>query len=288
MRLGKLIPVGLAAAGILLLSGCGTKNKGNAVTAVGSTAMQPLVQKAGSDFQTEHKQYTVTVQGGGSGTGLSQAETGAVNVGNSDIFAEQKDGIHANKLKDHQVAVVGIAPVANEENGVKNLTEQQLEKIFTGKIKNWKEVGGKDLPIIVINRAQGSGTRKTFEAKVLKGQQPVKSQEQDSNGTVKKIVQNTPGTISYLSLPYLNKQIKTLSVDGVEPTAANITTNKWRIWSYEHMYTAKHPSKATQAFVNYLMSKPVQAKLVKEAGYVSVHDMKVHMTPDNRVLPGRQ
>ncbi|USS87941.1 phosphate ABC transporter substrate-binding protein [Fructilactobacillus hinvesii] len=288
MRFSKLLPVGLAAVGILLLSGCGTKNKQNAVTAVGSTAMQPLVQKAGSDFQNQHKQYTITVQGGGSGTGLSQAETGAVNIGNSDIFAEQKDGIHANKLQDHKVAVVGIAPVANEENGVKNLTEQQLAAIFTGKIKNWKEVGGKDLPIIVINRSQGSGTRKTFEANVLKGKQPVKSQEQDSNGTVKKIVQNTPGTISYLSLPYLNKQIKTLSVDGVEPTPANITTNKWKIWSYEHMYTAKKPSKATREFVNYLLSKPVQSKLVKEAGYVSVHDMKVHMTSDNRVLPGNQ
>nr|WP_289847036.1 phosphate ABC transporter substrate-binding protein [Fructilactobacillus ixorae] len=273
---------------MLLLSGCGTKNQEHAVTAVGSTAMQPLVQKAGSDFQQQHKQYTVTVQGGGSGTGLSQAETGAVNIGNSDIFAEQKDGIRADRLKDHRVAVVGIAPVSNEQNGVNNLTQRQLTGIFTGKIKNWKEVGGKDLPIIVINRAQGSGTRKTFEAKVLQGQQPVKSQEQDSNGTVKKIVQNTPGTISYLSLPYLNRELQTVKVDGIAPTPHNITTNKWKIWSYEHMYTNKHPSKATQAFLAYLMSKPVQAKLVKEAGYVSIHDMQVHMTPDNRVLPGNQ
>ncbi|USS84823.1 phosphate ABC transporter substrate-binding protein [Fructilactobacillus myrtifloralis] len=288
MRLGKGLAIGLVATSCLLLSGCGTKNKEHAVTAVGSTAMQPLVQKAGSDFQQQNQQYTVTVQGGGSGTGLSQAETGAVNIGNSDIFAEQKDGIHADRLQDHRVAVVGIAPVSNEHNGVNNLTQRQLAAIFTGKIKNWKEVGGKDLPIIVINRAQGSGTRKTFEAKVLKGQQPVKSQEQDSNGTVKKIVQNTPGTISYLSLPYLNRELQTVKVDGVAPTPRNITTNKWKIWSYEHMYTSKQPSKPTQAFLAYLMSKPVQAKLVKEAGYVSIHDMKVHMTPDDRVLPGNQ
>ncbi|KRN80004.1 ABC-type phosphate transport system, periplasmic component [Fructilactobacillus lindneri DSM 20690 = JCM 11027] len=273
----------MAAVGILMLTGCGSKNKQNTVTAVGSTAMQPLVQKAGSDYQAEHPKVSITVQGGGSGTGLSQVETGAVNIGDSDIFAEQKDGIHAKKLIDHQVAVVGIAPITNPKNGVNNLSEKQLENIFLGKIKNWKEVGGKDLPIIVINRAQGSGTRSTFEKSVLKGKDAVKSQEQDSNGTVQKIVENTPGTISYLSLPYLNNQVKVLSVDHIQPNYQNITTNRWKIWSYEHMYTNKQPSPTTKKFIAYIMSKPTQQKLVKAAGYVSIHDMKVQMDAAGKV-----
>ncbi|WP_429970457.1 phosphate ABC transporter substrate-binding protein [Fructilactobacillus sp. Tb1] len=285
MKLKRLVPVGIACVGLLMLTACGGKNKENSVTAVGSTAMQPLIQKAGSDYQAKHPETNITVQGGGSGTGLSQAETGAVNIGDSDIFAEQKEGIHADKMVDHQVAVVGITPVVNDENGVSNLTSKQLFEIFTGKIKNWKEVGGKDLPIIVINRAQGSGTRATFEKFVLQGKEAVKSQEQDSNGTVKKIVQNTPGTISYLSLPYLNKQIKSVSVDGIKATPANIETNKWKIWSYEHMYTSKNPSAKTKAFVNYLLSEKTQEELVKTAGYVSVHDMKVKTDAKGIVTP---
>lgn len=283
MKLKRLVPIGITCIGILLLTGCG-KNQANTVTAVGSTAMQPLVQKAGSDYQSQHPDTNLIVQGGGSGTGLSQVEAGAVNIGDSDIFAEQKEGIHANRLIDHKVAVVGITPVVNKENGISNLTEQQLADIFTGKIKNWKAVGGKNLPIIVINRAQGSGTRSTFEQFVLKGKTAVKSQEQDSNGTVKKLVQNTPGTISYLSLPYLNNQIKPLKVNGIQATPANIATNRWKIWSYEHMYTGKNPSPKTKAFVKYLLSEKTQAGLVKTAGYVSVHDMQVQADAKGNVI----
>lgn len=284
MNFKRIVPVGIACLSVLLLTACAGKNKENSVTAVGSTALQPLAQKAGSDYQAENPKYNLIVQGGGSGTGLSQVETGAVNIGNSDIFAEEKEGIHADKIKDHKVAVVGITPVVNEDNGVSNLSSKQLEDVFTGKVKNWKQLGGKDLPIIVINRAQGSGTRSTFEKYVLHGKQAVKSQEQDSNGTVKKIVQNTPGTISYLSLPYLNPEIKPLSVDNVKATYQNITTNKWKIWSYEHMYTKNQPTEATTKFVDYLLSKEVQYKLVKEAGYVSIHDMKVQKDSHGNVV----
>ncbi|NEY19193.1 phosphate ABC transporter substrate-binding protein [Bacillus ginsengihumi] len=252
-----------------------SSNATGSITAVGSTALQPLVQEAATEYMNNHSGTTINVQGGGSGTGLSKADEGAVDIGNSDVFAEEKDGIDASKLVDHKVAVVGFAPVANKNVGVKNLTKKQLIDIFTGKIKNWKEVGGADQKIVIINRAEGSGTRAVFEKTALDGATPVKSQEQDSSGTVQKIVSETPGAISYLAFSYLNDKVLALNVDNVKPTEANVQTNKWKIWAYEHMYTNGEAKGLTKAFLDYMLSDDVQTKLVPKLGYMSVADMKV-------------
>ncbi|WP_342400109.1 phosphate ABC transporter substrate-binding protein PstS family protein [Weizmannia sp. FSL W8-0676] len=254
-------------------SGNGTKQE--SITAVGSTALQPLVQEAAAQYMNDHPGATINVQGGGSGTGLSKVAEGAVQIGNADVFAEEKDGIDASKITDHKVAVVGFAPVANQDIGVDNLTKQQLIDIFTGKIKNWKEVGGKDLKIVVINRAEGSGTRAVFEKQALDGATAVKAQEQDSSGTVQKIVNETPGAISYLAFSYINNKVKALKVDGVEPAEENVKTNKWKIWAYEHMYTKGKATGLTKKFIDYMLSDEVQKNLVPKLGYMPISEMQV-------------
>lgn len=253
------------------------------VTIVGSTALQPLSEAVVKNYQKLEPQTSITVQGGGSGTGLSQVQAGAVNVGSSDVFADQQDGIDEKKLTDHIVAVSGIVPIVNSKLGIDNLSLKQLRQIYTGEVTNWKQVGGPNLPITVINRATGSGTRVAFEQVVLKkGEHSVNAQEQDSNGTVKEIVRNTPGAISYISFAYLNKSVQPLKIDGVAPTAKNITTNKWQLWSYEHMYTQKKPTKATQEFINYMRTKEVQQTLVEKANYINIHNMKVQRTVNGK------
>lgn len=245
------------------------------VTAVGSTALQPLVEQAAKDFQAKNPNVTVNVQGGGSGTGLSQVAQGAVDIGNSDIFAESKPCVATDKITEHKVAVIGFAPVVNPDIKIKKLTMAQLQNIFAGKVINWKQVGGKDEKIVLVNRATGSGTRATFDDNVMKGKKSLKSQEQDSSGAVQKIVGSTPGAISYLAFSYLTKNLQAVALDGVAPTTANVLNNKWKIWSYEHMYTQKKASKAAVAFIKFMNSDHVQGDLVKKLGYISIKDMQV-------------
>ena len=279
----------LAVTMTILLAGCGSSSatstkstssssgssKTTKIVATGSTALQPLVEQAGQAYQNEHANVTINVQGGGSGAGLSQVAKGSVNIGNSYLFAQEQKGLDAKGLVDHKVAVVGMAPVINKDADVTNISKEQLIKIFQGKITNWKDVGGKDEKITVVNRAQGSGTRATFEKWGLDNAKVATSQEQDSNGTVQKIVSTTPGAISYLAFSYVKSDVQALSIDNVKPTEANVATNKWKIWAYEHMYTKGQPTGELKNFLTYMTSKAVQGSLVEKLGYIPLTSMKV-------------
>ena len=271
-------------ASLIGLTGCAINNS-NKISVVGSSAMQLLAEQAGNDYRLSHPDSNIVVQGGGSGTGLSQVQAGAVEIGTSDVFAETQKGIDAKKLQNHLVAVVGIVPIVNKSAGVSNLSKQQLSDIFTGKITNWKQVGGKNQTITVINRSKGSGTRGTFEGLVLNGKKPIQAQEQDSNGTVRKIVSSTPGTISYISFPYANDEnIQKLSIDGIKPTNKNVETNRWQLWSYEHIYTKGKPNKNVQKFIDYMLGSKVQNDLVPKLGYISIDKMQVERDSNNHVV----
>ncbi|MGM0213240.1 phosphate ABC transporter substrate-binding protein PstS family protein [Enterococcus sp. AZ109] len=280
----------------ILLAGCGSggdtsnssggasaSGSGTEITAVGSTALQPLVDAAQESFTQNNPEVQISVQGGGSGTGLSQISEGAVEIGNSDVFAEEREGIDAEQLVDHRVAVIGFAPVVNQDVGVEDISKQELIDIFTGKITNWSEVGGEDQEIAVINRASGSGTRATFEKWGLDGAESIQSQEQDSSGTVKKIVAETPGAISYLALSYLDDSLQALKLDGVEANEETIATNEWPIWSYEHMYTNGEPEGKLAEFLEYMTSDEIQEGPVKELGYLPVTSMEIERDAEGNV-----
>nr|WP_242542769.1 phosphate ABC transporter substrate-binding protein PstS family protein [Vagococcus fluvialis] len=269
----------------LILVSCGNVDNGESINAVGSSAMQPLVEAAGEQYSSANVGKFINVQGGGSGTGLSQVQAGAVQIGNSDLFAEEKDGIKSEELVDHQVAVVGLTPIVNKEIGITDISKEDLKKIFTGEITNWKEVGGRNQKIVIINRAAGSGSRHTFEQWVLDGEESKNAQEQDSTGMVRQIVSTTPGAISYVAFSYVTDDVATLSIDGVNPTEENVMRNKWTVWSYEHMYTKGEPKGLTKEFLDYMLSEEVQKEIVPQLGYIPVSRMTIDRDVEGNVKP---
>ncbi|HEY2421418.1 MAG TPA: phosphate ABC transporter substrate-binding protein [Neobacillus sp.] len=251
------------------------KELSGSIVISGSSAMQPLVAAAAETFMNKNPKVSIQVNAGGSGTGLSQVSQGAVQIGNSDLFSEEKD-IPAGQLVDHKVAVVGMTAAINPKVGIKDISKADLIKVFTGKITNWKDLKGPDLKITLVNRPDSSGTRAVFNKFALDGAKPAEGITEDSSNTVKKIINETPGAIGYLAFSYLTDDLVTaLSIDGVAASAENVQTGKFPVWAYEHSYTKGEPDELSKAFIDYMMSNEVQTSIVAKQGYLPVTQMKV-------------
>lgn len=275
----------LMVSASMLLTGCGgsqsgAKDSGAAetqisgkVSASGSTALLPLLKPAQEAFQQKYKDVTINVAGGGSFTGMNQVAEGSVDIGDSDVNLpdEYKD----KGLVDHKVVVEPFVFIVDKDNAVDNLTKDQVVGILTGKITNWKEVGGKDQKITLIHRAKSSGSRATISEVVLKGANFTDDAViQDSNGAVRAGVASTPGAIGYVDAPYADDSVKVLKFDGVEYTAQNIIDGKYPIYGYGHMYTKGEPTGAVKAFIEYILSDEFQNSQVEKLGFIPVSKMK--------------
>lgn len=244
------------------------------VTAAGSSALKPLADDAAEYFNELHPDVSITIDAGGSGQGLQQVADGTVDIGNSDVAADEKlDASQAEGLVDHQVCVITMAPIINPdvaEAGVTDLTKDQLISIFTGESTNWSEVGGPDEDIILITRPESSGTRATFEKYALDGNKEASnaSMETDDSGVLLQNVKDTKGAIGYVALSYLTEDagVSTVAIDGVEPTLENTYNGTYPVWTYEHMYTNGEPSEVVQAFLDYIMSDDYGSRM-EELGY---------------------
>ncbi|MCI1966138.1 MAG: phosphate ABC transporter substrate-binding protein [Oscillospiraceae bacterium] len=252
------------------------------VTASGSSALYPLAKDAADKFKKLNPDVSITLNAGGSGTGLKQVADDTVDIGNSDVDAASKlTEDKAKGLVDHKVCVVTMAPIvsADVKEKVESLTTEQLIDIFTGKTTNWKEVGGPDEAISLVTRPSTSGTRALFKEFALNGKEEAsnKSLETDDSGTLLQTVAQHKGAIGYVALSYLTKEVegvKTMAIDGVEPTLENTYSGKYKVWGYEHMYTKGEAQGAVKAFIDYMMSEDY-GKIMESLGYNAASKMQV-------------
>ena len=276
--------VGVAVVLTMIISACGSTGSGGttptpnsegttpspgltcatgSITVAGSTALQPLTTAVAQKYQAKCSGATITVQGGGSKTGLGEAESGAIQVGDSDVFAASNQ----SDLVDHQVAVVVFVLATNPDvAGVTSLTSAQILSIYTGRTTNWNQVGGPNLPIVVVSRPVTSGTRATFKQYVLKGTAESPNQSKnltaDSTQLVTQTVEQTSGAIGYITLGAADQEgskLNVLSIDGNAPTATNVESNAYIFWNIEHMYTKGPATGLAQAFINYMTTADAQA-----------------------------
>jgi phosphate transport system substrate-binding protein len=251
----------------------------------GSSALQPLVNAAKEQFEASHKGISVEVSAGGSKKGLADVASGAVMIGDSDIFAPPD---LQGQLVDHRVAVVGFAAMANKgafNEKVTAVSLANLAKVFSGTVTNWKEIGGAAQPIVIINRSPNSGTRAVFGSIVLGGDKFIEGQTEDNSGALVAKLKQTKGAISYLALSFADADLQVLGLktDGgmVEPSTANITSGLYPIWSYEHMYTKGPPTKAAKDFLDYVLSPNFQEHVLPTVkGFIPVTQMKVSREKD--------
>lgn len=244
------------------------------ITASGSTALAPLVKAVAQKYEGQCSGATITVNLGGSKTGLANVEAGSVDIGNSDVPANQQT---QSDLVDHQVAVVVFAIIVNKNVGVTNLTTAQIKGIYSGKVTNWNQVGGPSKPIVVVSRPASSGTRATFQKYVLGGPETISgpsSLTTDSTGTVIQNVAQNDGAIGYAATgpAKANSGVSLVSVDSNAPTTDNAKTNTYKFWNIEHMYTKGPAKPLAQALIDYMTSSDAKT-IAAQQDYIAITDM---------------
>jgi phosphate transport system substrate-binding protein len=262
-------PAGSTAAG------AGPTCVAGSITASGSTALQPLVDAVSKKYAAACAGSTVSVQGGGSGTGLTQVLQGAVQIGDSDVTADSKlKPEEASQLVDHVVARQGWVMVLNKSvTGVTNLTTAQATDIWTGKVTNWKDVGGNDQPIVLIFRPASSGTRSTFKKIVLGGATEATggtTLTEDSNGAVTAAVKQTAGSTSVIGFVYFDQakaDINGLQLDGIDASVDNMKNGTYKLQAFGHMYTKGAAADLSKAFLDYIVSPDIQNNLLPTLFY---------------------
>lgn len=235
------------------------------ISVVGSTTVQPLAEVLGEAFEALNPGVTIIVSGGGSSVGVKSAGDGSAQIGMASRHVKTSEFEEFPGIVVHTIANDGIAIVAEPGIPVADLTMDQCRDIFSGVITNWDQVGGPRMDIIVVSREEGSGTRGAFEELVLGDALMAESAIlQPSNGAVRTTCSTTPGAIAYLSFGYLDQSVKTLSIDGAQPTPENVANGSYPVSRPLNMITNGEPVGVSAAWLEFILSEDGQAIVVAE------------------------
>jgi phosphate transport system substrate-binding protein len=244
--------------------GCQRSKAG--ITVAGSTSVEPFAELLAEEYMALHPESHIYVQGGGSTAGIEAAITGAANIGMSsrNLINDEK------KLYSVTVAKDAIAIIVNPKNPVQDLTLEQIWQVFSGKIRNWKDLGGPFHPIVLVTREEGSGTRESFQ-KFVMGKEDISLEAlvQDSNGAVRQVVASNHHAIGYISLGLVNDQVKALKISGVEPNLTDIDNGKYTLVRPFLFVFKEEPTGEAKSFLEFVLS-PLAQKLLLKEGLVPV------------------
>lgn len=246
----------------------------------GSDTMLPLSQRAAEEFMKSHPSLMVTVTGGGSGVGITALVEGTTDLAQ---LSRKIKFDERNKLKEKGITVQevivaydALSVIVHPSNKVTNLTREQLEGIFTGAIKNWKEVGGDDMPIIAYSRETSSGTYSFFKEKVLKNKNYMSGiLSMPATGAIIQSISQTKGAIGYVGLAYLNQKVKPIRVsydEGksyIEPSIAKSKSGEYPIVRPLYYYYDVSKEKTVKPYIDYILSAEGQA-IVNAIGFITV------------------
>ncbi len=280
LSLGLILTIGLTACNTKSEKKSETETKSEAVNIKikGSDTVLPLSQKEAEIYMNNDPESSITVTGGGSGIGLAALIEGTTDIAMAsrkikfdEKMKMENDG---KSVKEVVIAKDALTVIVNLNNKVTNLTREQLEGIFTGEIKNWKEVGGEDMPITAYSRETTSGTYEFFKEHVLLNKN-YKSGilSMPATGAIIQSVSQTPGAIGYVGMAYVTKDIKEIwvSFDGgknfVQPTPENAIAGTYPIVRPLYYYYEEKSEAKVSPFVNYVLSAEGQ-KTVNEVGYL--------------------
>lgn len=273
MKTKKLVAFALAAVCVMaMFAGCGKQSGTNVTGTVatdGSTSMEKVIGSLKETFEADNKGINVTYNPTGSGSGITAVAEGRCDIGLSS--RDLKDEEKAKGLTGTVLAYDGIAIIVNPENPVSDLTLEDIAKIYTGEIANWKEVGGNDAEIVLIGRESGSGTRDGFESITKTAEKCKYRQELTSTGDVITTVAGNPAAVGYASLASVKDSVKALKVGGVAPSEATIKDGSYKV-QRNFVLVTKTDSKlsdAAQKFFDYITSSDA-SEVIRNAGAVPV------------------
>src|SRR5690554_2489186 len=262
---------------IALIAGLGL-NTINAQSIKGSDTVLPLSQQEAENYMKKNPKASVTVTGGGSGVGLSSLLAGTTDIAQASrkikFLERQKLEEQGRHFKEVIIAYDALAIVVHPSNKVTNLTREQLEGIFTGKITNWKQVGGADLKIVPYSRETSSGTYEFFRESVLNNKNYMNGiMSMPATGSIIQSISQTKGAIGYVGLAYLNSNVKPIHVsyDGgktfVKPSVANAQNKSYPIVRPLYYYYVLKSEAKVKPFIDFVLS-PAGQKIVSEVGFI--------------------
>ena len=238
----------------------------------GSTTVLPIAQVTLEAYMKANPGAKISLSGGGSGEGIKALIDGSTDIANSSRQIKPTEAELAKRKGvtpiETVVAIDAIVPIVNPRNPVQNLSIDQLSQIYQGKITNWKEVGGEDLQIVVISRDSSSGTFEAWGELVLKGAKVTpRAQLQASNGAIVQAVSKNKYALGYIGLGYLDKSVRGLTVNGVQPSEKTALSKEYPVSRELYMYTDGAPKGETARYIRFVLSPAGQA-LVKKEGFV--------------------